>query len=124
MHQFLVGQLHSTIAEDISKLPKVEYLLVLVAVVLTLRGKKKAYSSLKEVREQAEILEKTRGANLVENLEDYVQNLSDRGILEIRSLNEIGINGVPAENLESFLESLFDRLRRGLVKEDKGRGRE
>ena len=44
--------------------------------------------------------------------------------MNIRSLSEIGINGVPIEKLESFLESLFDKLRSGLGKEDKGKGRE
>ena len=82
-----------TTEDEISNLPRVEYLLVLMAVVLTLRSKKKTYGSLKEVREQAETLEKTRGVKLVENLEDYAQYLSDRDILDIRSLNEIGING-------------------------------
>jgi hypothetical protein len=119
MHQSPAGQLNSTAAEDdISSLPKVEYLLALMAVVLALRDKKKAYCSLKEIREQAAILEKTRGVKLVENLEDYLQYLSDRGILDIRSLNEIGINGVPAEDLESFLESLLDSLRRRSGKDE------
>jgi hypothetical protein len=122
MNEFLVGQLHTmTTEDDISNLPKVEQLLVLIAVVLCLKGKKKVYISLKEIREQCAIIEKARGLELVENLEDYVQDLSDRGILDIHSLKEIGINGVPAEKLESFLDGLFQRLSVVLENEDKGR---
>ncbi len=114
----LVEQLHPTITEeDILSLPKKEHVLVLLAVVLSLRGRKKSYSSLKEIREEAEVLEKLhKSETLVENLEELLQDLSDRGIVEIRSLTEIGINGVPVDKLQAFLDSLFERLESGLSK--------
>ena len=115
VQQYLEGQngsRRSKIEEDrVSALQKIEYVLVLIAVVLVLKSKKKPYCSLKEIREQALILEKSRGTKLVEKLEDYTQDLADRGILDIRSLNEISINGVPPEKLEAFLETLFGKLR-------------
>ena len=88
-----------------------EYVLVLMAVALALKKNKTTYVSLKEIRKESEAIEKTHAMKLVDSLEDYLQELSDRRIVDIRSLNEIGINGVSSEGLESFLDALFERLR-------------
>jgi hypothetical protein len=37
--------------------------------------------------------------------------------LEIRSLREIGINGIPLDKLQAFLYLLFDRLEEGFKKQ-------
>ena len=60
----LIEHLHPTVTEeDILDLPKVDHVLVLMAVVMALRGAKKSYCSLKEIREEVEILERTKKAN-------------------------------------------------------------
>ena len=113
----LVEHLHPTVTEeDILNLPKLEHVLVLLSVVLALRGKKnKAYCTLKEIREEVENVEKKHNKEgLADQLEELLQDLSDRGILEIRSLMEIGINGVPLDKLHLFLDALFKRLESSL----------
>ena len=45
-------------------------------------------------------------------VDEHVQDLCDRGIIDIKSLLEIGISGVALEDLSSFLTSLFTRLQR------------
>jgi archaeal cell division control protein 6 len=114
----LIEHLHPTVTEeDILDLPKIDHLLVLMGVVMALRGAKKAYCTLKEIREEVEILERTKNKpGLTNEIEDILQDLSDRGILEIRSLREVGINGVPLEKLNVFLNVLFRRLESGLMK--------
>jgi cell division control protein 6 len=103
--------------EDIENLPTELHLLALLAVVITLQGRARAYSSLMDIRAEAEVLEiSKRKKGLASKIEDLVQDLADRGILEVRSLREIGINGVPLEKLESFLDTLFDRLERKIKK--------
>jgi cell division control protein 6 len=115
----LIEQMHPTITEEeILSLPKKAHVLVLLAVVLSLRGRKKPYSTLKEIREEAETLERSRGGEgIAEDLEELLQDLCDRGIVEIRSLTEIGISGVPVDKLQAFLDSLFSRLASDLGRE-------
>lgn len=113
MHQY-ANQPQTLSEAEISSLPRVEHILTLSALVLALKRKKKAYVPLKDIREETENIEKNHDVKLTENLEDYLQELSDRRIVDIRSLNEIGINGVPAEKLEPFLDSLLERLRKSL----------
>jgi hypothetical protein len=43
-------------------------------------------------------------------LEENLQDLHDRGIIEVASLTRIGISGAPAEQLETFLDVIIRRL--------------
>jgi len=40
--------------------------------------------------------------------------LSDRGIIDIRSLTRIGIRDIPTEELIRYLDNLLERVRSGL----------
>lgn len=46
---------------------------------------------------------------------DYaVQELDDRGIIDIRSLVRIGISDIPTEELIKYLDNLVERVRSDL----------
>ena len=110
------SEMHPSITEeDILDLPKREHLIVLFAVVRSLRGSKKAYASMKDIRLNcAEVCEEMR-LKPIADIDDYIQDLSDRRIIEVESLREIGIKGAPTENLETYLDSLFKRIEAGIV---------
>jgi hypothetical protein len=63
-------------------------------------------SSLIDIRAEAEVLEISKREN---GRASKIEDLAGRGILDVRSLREIGVNGVPLEKLELFLDTLFDR---------------
>jgi archaeal cell division control protein 6 len=111
--RYVVEQLHPTFTqEDVLNLPSTAHALALMAVAIALRSNRKTYATLKEIRQEASLLEKNRGATgLVEDLEDYLKELAEKRMVEISSL-EIGINGVSTERLTSFLDMLFLRLER------------
>jgi Cdc6-like AAA superfamily ATPase len=108
------GEIHPSITEeDIMDLAKKEQLLALLAVVRSLKGNKAPYASMKEVRLNGQVLAEEMKLKQID-LDDYVQDLSDRGLVEIRSLKEIGISGAPTENLEKYLDTLLKRIEVGL----------
>jgi hypothetical protein len=108
--------MHPSITEeDILDLPKKEHLVVLLAVVRSLRGNKKAYASMKDIRLNCEEICDELKLKPIGDPDDYIQDLSDRRIIEMESLREIGIKGAPTENLETYLDSLFKRVEAGIV---------
>jgi cell division control protein 6 len=109
------GEIHPSITEeDILDLAKKEQLLALLAVVRSLKGNKAPYASMKEVRLNSQVMCEEMKQKPIEDLEEYVQDLCDRGLVEIRSLREIGISGAPSENLEKYLDTLLRRIQVGL----------
>src|SRR5262250_1542482 len=48
------------------------------------------------------------------DLDEYVQDLSDRRLIEVEAFREIGIRGAPTENLETYLDTLFKRVEAGI----------
>jgi archaeal cell division control protein 6 len=109
------GELHPSITEeDIMNLPKKEHVIVLLAVVRSLRNKEESpYASLKDIRTGMNLLSQEMKIKPVDDLETYVQDLHDRGLIEIRSLNEIGIPGASTRILEGYIESLLRRIEDG-----------
>jgi cell division control protein 6 len=101
--------------EDIYYLPEKDKI-VLLGLARVLKGSSKPYASLKDIRMSCGIVcEEFNFKPLSsEDVENCVDDLQDRGIVEIRSLKSIGLNGVPAESLEQFLENLMTRLGSGL----------
>jgi cell division control protein 6 len=104
--------------EDIANLPEREKL-VLLGVVRALKtsGRRgRPYTSLKEIRLSTGVVwEEYRLKPLgVDEIEECVQDLHDRGIVEIKSLTSIGISGVPTEALDRFLDTLIERLKSGI----------
>jgi cell division control protein 6 len=98
------GQSHTSITtDDIIDLPK-NQLLALMAVVKTLQVRRKQYVELKEIRLHAlELADEHKVKKF--DVEDYLDDLLDRKIIEMKSLKEIGINGTALSELEPILQS-------------------
>jgi archaeal cell division control protein 6 len=98
------GQSHTSITtDDIIDLPK-NQLLALMAVVKTLQVRRKQYVELKEIRLHAlELADEHKVKKF--DVEDYLDDLLDRKIIEMKSLKEIGINGTALNELEPILQS-------------------
>ncbi|MEM2922494.1 MAG: AAA family ATPase [Candidatus Bathyarchaeia archaeon] len=111
-----VRRVHSTTYpaitdEDLISLPDEEKL-VLMSIARTLRQRRSPYASLREIRSMVGVVREELGLNIREDIEDYVQDLADRNIIEIRSLKQIGISGLALDDLDRFLNSLIERILR------------
>jgi archaeal cell division control protein 6 len=96
------GQTHPSITtEELDQLSK-SHLISLVALVRTLKAKKKQYVELKDVRLYAAELAEQVGAKKID-VEDYLDDLKSRRLIEIRSLKEIGLHGASLAELEPVL---------------------
>jgi cell division control protein 6 len=102
---------HGITTEDIVSLPEEERL-VLKAVVRALRRRKQPYTSLREIRGMLAVVAEESSHKPVEDVEECVQDLSDRGVVDVKSLTQIGISGVPVESLDGFLGNLAERIER------------
>ncbi|MFQ5950725.1 MAG: hypothetical protein ACE5KH_01410, partial [Candidatus Geothermarchaeales archaeon] len=69
------------------------------------------YVTLKNIREMYKVVCEEVGEKPSREVEALVQDLHDRGIIEIRKLTKIGMTGAPAEELDRFLGNLMDRVR-------------
>jgi len=83
--------------------------IVLLAVVRSLSGAN-PYTSLREIRENVGVLCEEFGLEPIENIEESLQDLWDRQVIDVRSLLEIGISGAPVKDLDMFLDGLVERL--------------
>src|SRR5919197_4027913 len=96
------GQVHPSITtEDIDQLSK-NHLLSLVALVRALKSKKKPYVELKEVRLYASELADQLGVKKID-IEDYLDDLMARKLVDIKSLKAIGLHGASLAELEPVL---------------------
>ena len=107
------GQIHSSInTEEIEALSKSQ-IFTLMAVIRALRAKKKQYVELKEIRIRAqELSEEFKLKKL--DVEDYLDDLEARKIIEIRSLKEIGMHITSLHELEPIL---LKRIKRDNINE-------
>jgi len=105
---------HIITTEDILNLPEKEKI-VLLGIARSLRAGETPYISLKSIRESTAELCEEYNLKMVADLEDSIQDLHDRGIIEIKSLKKIGIIGVATEELSEYLDKLIDRVKAGLV---------
>ncbi len=103
---------HQITSEDILDLPYNEKL-VLLAVARALRSKRTAYCSFKDINNQCELVSEELNMKL-DDVDYAVQDLDDRGIIDIRSLVKIGISDVPTEELIKYLDNLVERVRSDL----------
>jgi len=87
---------------------------VLLALLRSLQAKKSAYVGLREVRKSYKVVCEEFNVKPIEELEEYVQDLVYRGIVDMKSLMELGISGASLIDLERFLNNLRQRLRQGL----------
>jgi len=95
--------------EDIMSLDK-NGRLILLALVRGLKANKSAYISLRDLRRFYGIVCEEYDVKPVENFEEHVQDLIYRGIIDMKSLMEIGISGATLVDLERFLDNLLRQL--------------
>ena len=96
------GQIHPSITtEEIEQLSR-NHLVSLVALVRALKSKKKPYVELKEVRLYATELVEQLGMKKID-VEDYLDDLKVRRLVDIKSLKEIGLHGASLAELEPVL---------------------
>ncbi|HXG06122.1 MAG TPA: hypothetical protein VNI77_02210, partial [Nitrososphaera sp.] len=96
------GQVHPSITtEDIEQLSK-NHLVSMMALVRALKAKKKPYVELKDVRLYASELTEQIGMKKMD-VEDYLDDLKARKLIDIKSLKEIGLHGASLSELEPVL---------------------
>jgi hypothetical protein len=83
--------------------------LVLLGVVRSLTNNR-PYVSLNEIRENVDIICEEYAISPFTQLEETLQDLWDRQIIDFKSLLEIGISGAPIGDLNEFLNLLLTRL--------------
>ena len=96
--------------DDILSLPDEEKV-VLMGVARALRRKKSPYVSLREIRAMVEVLREESKLIIKKDIDEYVQDLDDRKIVDIRSLTQIGISGLAVDDLDGFLNNLIKRIK-------------
>jgi cell division control protein 6 len=102
------GQTHPSITTDeIEQLSK-NHAASMVAVVRALKGKKKQYVELKDVRLYAAELAEQLGIKKLD-VEDCLDDLKARRLIEMRSLKEIGLHGASLAELEPALLARIER---------------
>jgi len=84
--------------------------LLLLGLVRTLLSHKTPYTGLRDIREAYRIVCEEHNVKPLEDVEERIQDLVDRGVIEMKSQKKLGISHVAAEDLERFLNSILQRL--------------
>lgn len=84
--------------------------LLLLGLARALYNNKAPYVGLREIRDAYEIVCEEHDVKPVEETEERIQDLVDRGIVELKSLTKIGLSNVAAGDLERFLKGILQRL--------------
>ncbi len=96
------GQTHPSVTtEEIEQLSK-NHVVSLIALVRALKSKKKQYVELKDIRLHAAELAEQLGMKKMD-VEDYLDDLKARRLIEVRSFKEIGLHGASLAELEPVL---------------------
>jgi archaeal cell division control protein 6 len=96
------GQAHPLITtQEIEQLSR-NHLVSLMAIVRALKSKKRSYVELKDVRLYATELVEQLDIKKIE-VEDYLDDLKARRLVDIKSLREIGLHGASLAELEPLL---------------------
>lgn len=98
---------HQITSDDIVELPNEEKL-VLLAVARALRSRKTPYVTFSEIQESYELVIEEYEMKL-RSIDHLLQDLGDRGIIQVESLTRIGIGDMP---LEMLIRQLNDALGR------------
>jgi cell division control protein 6 len=91
--------------------------MVLWGVVRALQAEKTSYVGLREIREYYQMVCEAQNVKPVLEVEEHLQDLINRGIVQMRSLTEFGISDASAEELENFLMGIAEKVKHGLVDE-------
>lgn len=93
--------------QDLKELPK-SHLIILMAILKVQNKRRKQYIELKEIRTYALELADEHKMKKFE-FEDYMNDLLDRKIIEMKSLKEIGMNITSLAELEPLLEQQINK---------------
>jgi archaeal cell division control protein 6 len=96
------GQIHPSITTEEFEQLSQNHLVSLMALVRALKSKKKTYVGLKEVRLYASELADQLGLKKID-IEDYLDDLKARKLVDIKSLKAIGVHGASLSELEPQL---------------------
>ncbi|MBS7653469.1 AAA family ATPase [Candidatus Bathyarchaeota archaeon] len=96
-------------SEDVISLDR-DGRLALLALVRGLKASGSAYISLRELRKLYSVVCDEYNAKPAEDFERLIQDLIYRGIVDMKSLMEIGISGAALIDLEKFLNNLLKQL--------------
>ncbi len=99
---------HQITSGDILELPDDERL-VLLGLARALRNRKTPYVAYKDVQECSDLVAEEHGTR-IRGVDHLLQDLGDRGIVQIKSLTQIGIADIPTEGLIEYLNSLMERV--------------
>lgn len=103
------GQIYPTISvNQIQELSR-NQMLTLMGAVRALRIKNRQYVDLREIRIHAAAICEELSFKKIE-VEEYLDDLRVRNIIEIRSLKEIGIHGASVQELEVVLQKQIKRF--------------
>ncbi|MCS7120709.1 MAG: AAA family ATPase [Nitrososphaerota archaeon] len=86
--------------------------MILLSLARCLRTSKAAYVGLREIRNSYNMLCEEYNMKPCEKFEEHLQDLIYRGIVEMKSLSEIGISGASALDLDKFLSNLMEKLKK------------
>lgn len=96
------GQMSPSVtSEDIEQLSK-NHIVALLALVRALKSRKKAFVELKDVRAFASEVADQIGTKRID-VEDYLDDLKSRRMIDLRSFREIGLHGASLSEVESLL---------------------
>jgi len=102
------GQIHPSVTSlDVEELSK-NQILTLIAIIRALKTKKRQYVDLKEIRVHAALLAEEFKIKKLD-VEDHLDDLNVKNIIEMRSLKEIGIYAKSLTELEPLLQREIDR---------------
>ena len=82
--------------------------LILLGLARALKSSKMPYASLTQIKEHYNVVCEEYGLKPSEKFEENLQRLIDMGIVEMKSLTQIGLL-FPAENLDVFLTRIIER---------------
>ena len=96
------SQIHPSLTLDQIRELSINQLVTLLAVTIAMRVRDKNYVDIREIRSHAiAICEDLKIRKL--EVEDYLDDLRTKNIIEIRSLKEIGIHSVSVDELQAVL---------------------
>lgn len=111
--RLVYSETHPTITtQDILDLNKHKRLMLL-AIVRSLESGHSPYVSLPEMREGYAVACEEYGIKPQKNIEEIIEGLINRQMVEMRSLTRFTISDVPAEKLRKYLNGLYERLKHG-----------
>ena len=112
--RMVLGETHPFItSEDILGISE-NGKLILLALTRALEANRTAYVSLREIREFYHLVCEEENVHPVEEVEEEIQDLIDRGIVVMKSLTQFGITGVTAKDLDRFLTGLREKIYYGI----------